>query len=222
MDIAFISGMAAFVSAIIIFVGSAFLLLMLILGPRLAYFITASITLAFVLIMGVVWSINPLGPVGQMPSWGEVGVATDAAEIDKFGAASSYPEGEWREPNTEDTKEAAQASELESSGTEAIVAAAGEGKLEGWPQNPEGPVIVDDSSRLIEADGDLYGATTLEVDNEEGETVQAVAVMKYDPGNPLGQARMLTVGTLILFVLHLFGLSRAERSGKRKEEVQPA
>ena len=221
MDIAFISGMAAFVSAIIIFVGSAFLLLMLILGPRLAYFITASITLAFLLIMGVVWSINPLGPVGQMPSWEEVGVATDAAEIDKFGAASSYPEGDWRVPNTEDTKEAAQASELESSGTEAIVAAAGEGELEGWPQNPEGPVVVDDSSRLIEADGDLYGATTVEVDNE-GEIVEAVAVMKYDPGNPLGQARMLAIGTLILFVLHLFGLSRAERRGRQREEVQPA
>ena len=221
MDIAFISGMAAFVSAIIIFVGSAFLLLMLILGPRLAYFITASITLAFLLIMGVVWSINPLGPVGQMPSWDEVGVATDAASIEKFGAASSYPEGDWRAPNTEDTKEAAQASELESSGTEAIVAAAGEGALEGWPQNPEGPVVVDDSSRLIEVDGDLYGATTLEVDNE-GEMVEAVAVMKYDPGNPLGQARMLTIGTLILFVLHLFGLSRAERRGRQREEVQPA
>ena len=222
MDIAFISGMAAFVSAIIIFVGSAFLLLMLILGPRLAYFITASITLAFLLIMGVVWSINPLGPVGQMPEWNEIGVATSADQIDKFGAASSYPEGDWREPDSEDTAESAQVSELESSGTEAVVAAATDGELEGWPQNPDGPVVVDDSSRLIEADGDTYGATTISVE-EEGETLEAVAVMKYDPGNPLGQARMLTLGMFILLVLHLFGLSRAERRGRqREEEVQPA
>ena len=217
MDIAFISGMAAFVSAILIFVGSAFLLLMLIVGPRLAYFITASITLAFLLIMGVVWSINPLGPVGQLPSWNEIGVGTSADEIDKLGAASSYPEGDWRAPDTEDAHEVTQRSELESSGTEAVVAAAGEGELEGWPQNPEGPTIVEDSSLFYEEGETLYGATTVSVE-EEGETLEAVAVMKYDPGNPLGQARMLTVGTLILLVLHLFGLSRAEKRGRQRTE----
>jgi hypothetical protein len=221
MDIAFISGMAAFLSAIAIFVGSAFLLLTLILGARLAYFITASITLAFLLIMGVVWSINPLGPVGELASWGEVDTATSAEEIEGFGAASSYPEGDWRAPDEDDDAEKTQVSELETSGTEAIVAAAGEGELEGWPQNPSGPLVVEDSSRLTEVDGVLYGATTVEVENE-GETVEAVAVMKYDPGNPLGQARMLTIGTLILFVLHLFGLSRAERRGRERGEVQTA
>ena len=74
--------MAAFVSAMLVFVGSAFLLLALILGPKLAYFVTASITLAFTLIMGVVWSINPLGPLGEAPEWVPIGANEDAAAIE--------------------------------------------------------------------------------------------------------------------------------------------
>ena len=221
MDIAFVSGMAAFVSAIVVFVGSAFLLLMLIVGPRLAYLITASVTLAFLLIMGVVWSINPLGPVGQLPEWDAIGTAPAADQVEGFGAASSYPEGDWREPVEGDEHETAQVSDLESSGTELVVEAAGAGELEGWPQNPDGPIVADDSSRLIEVDGELYGATTVTVE-EEGETLEAVAVLQYDQGNPLGQARTITVGTFILLALHLFALSRAERRGREREEVQPA
>ena len=58
--------------------------------------------------------------------------------------------------------------------------------------------------------------TKLEVTNVLTEPVGvAHVVMKYDPGDPLGQARMITAGTFLLFVLHLFGLSRAERKTKR-------
>lgn len=59
----FVEGVATVAASVLIFCGSVFLVLNLIVGPRLAYFITASITLAFLLIMGVVWSVNPLGPL---------------------------------------------------------------------------------------------------------------------------------------------------------------
>ena len=98
MDVPFISGMAAFVSSILIFCGSAFLLMMLVMGARLAYFVTASITLAFVLILGIVWSINPLGPVGQLPNWEPIGLGQDASAIE-FGPASAYPDDPWRVPD---------------------------------------------------------------------------------------------------------------------------
>src|SRR5918992_3475194 len=100
--------MSAFVSAMIVFVGSVFLLLALIMGARLAYFITASITLGFTLIMGVVWSINPLGPVGQLPEWDPESIAADASELEGPGA-SEYPEGPWRAPNEDDDAELAKA-----------------------------------------------------------------------------------------------------------------
>jgi hypothetical protein len=107
----FLTGMSAFVSSMLIFVGSAFLLLALILGARLAYFVTASITLAFTLIMGVVWSINPLGPLGDQPEWVPVDAQTEASALD-FDEAGDYPEGPWAPPNAEDALEITQASEL--------------------------------------------------------------------------------------------------------------
>ena len=53
MDVIFTVGVGAVLSGIIVFVGSVWLLLSMVLGPRLAYFVAASITLAFLLIMSV-------------------------------------------------------------------------------------------------------------------------------------------------------------------------
>jgi hypothetical protein len=52
------------------------------------------------------------------------------------------------------------------------------------------------------------------------EDATMVVVMKYDPGNPLGKARMIAGGTFLVFALHLFGLSRAERKVKRETETE--
>ncbi|HJR45479.1 MAG TPA: hypothetical protein VJ927_07720 [Actinomycetota bacterium] len=224
MDVPFISGLAAFVSSILIFCGSAFLLLMLVMGARLAYFVTASITLAFVLIMGVVWSINPLGPVGQLPEWDPVGIGTDPADIE-FGAATAYPDDPWQAPNEDDAAEVTRVSELESAAAEQVTEAATEGEVEGLPSIVTTTTVPEDSTVLTEQDGKEYGATTLEVEgtqDEEEVTTEVLVVMEYDPGNPLGQARIITVGTFILFVLHLVGLSLSEKKARREREPVPA
>ncbi|MDP9067518.1 MAG: hypothetical protein M3N53_04085 [Actinomycetota bacterium] len=220
MDIPFISGMAAFVSSIIIFCGSAFLLLMLVMGARLAYFVTASITLAFTLIMGIVWSINPLGPVGQLPEWDPVGIGTDPSQVE-FNQATSYPESPWHPPDTEDDVEVARIAELASAAQDYVTTASAEEGVEGLPQIIESANVVDDEATLLlEQDGIEYGATTLEVVGADADqTYEVLVVMQYDPGNPLGQARMITLGTLVLFVLHLVGLSRSEKRARRREPV---
>jgi hypothetical protein len=239
MDVAFITGMGAFVSAIIVFVGSCFLLLALVLGARLAYFVTASVTLCFVLIMGVVWSINPLGPLGESPEWTTEAIGTDAESLD-FEAASSYPDDPWAEPDTEDDAQIVQASELESDAMKAVEDELAEG-VEGLPTSAT-LQIADESTRLLQQGDTQYGATVVEVlpppaapeygipskaerealseeeasGAEEVEALGEVAViMEYDPGNQLGPARMITLGTFVLLVLHLIGLSLAERRGRR-------
>lgn len=214
MDTAFVTGMAAFVSSIIIFVGSAFLLLMLIVGARLAYWITASTTLCFVLIMGVAWSINPLGPVGQLPEWDPVAIGEDPGQLE-FEPAREYPEGSWREPNPDDATDLARAAELEGDASDLFLAAVEEGDLDF--EVTDTITIAEDSTKLITQGDTEYGATTFEVVNAADEDVgEVTAVLKYDPGNPLGKARSITAGTFFLLVIHLFGLSRAER--KVKEE----
>lgn len=214
MDTAFVTGISAFISAIVIFCGSAFLLLMLILGARLAYWITASITLAFVLIMACVWSLNPLGPVGQLPEWDPVDIAEDASAL-SFQPATEYPEGSWHQPNPDDETELAQAAELEGDASDVFVKAVEDGELDF--ETTDVITVKEDSTLLLSQGDGTYGATTFEVTNAAEEDVgEVVTVLKYDPGNPLGKARSIAAGTFIVFILHLFGLSRAER--KVKEE----
>ncbi|HWL65019.1 MAG TPA: hypothetical protein VNP73_03505 [Actinomycetota bacterium] len=215
MSIEFFTGMAAFISSIVIFCGSAFLLLMLIVGARLAYYITASITFGFVFIMGFVWSINPLGPVGQLPEWDPEDIAVEASELEAPGA-SEYPEGPWRAPNEDDDVELAKAAELEGDASDFFATAVEEGDLEFDPT--DSIVVVDDTTFLYEQGDGEYGATSFEVLNSADKKVgEVVAILKYDPGNPLGKARAITAGTLVIFVLHLFGLSRAERKVKEEQ-----
>ena len=212
MDTAFITGMSAFVSSVIIFIGAAFLLLMLVIGARLAYWLTASITFGFLLIMAVVWSINPLGPVGELPSWSTVDVAEDANALD-FDEAAQYPESPWRGASEDDAAETAKVAELESAAAEAFATAIDEGELDF--ALTDSVVAAEDGSVLLDQAGTEYGMVKLEVTNVLTEPVGAAhVVMKYDPGNPLGQARMIAGGTFLLFVLHLFGLSWAERKVK--------
>ena len=78
-------------------------------------------------------------------------------------------------------------------------------------------LVAEDSTLLLTQGDDEYGATTLEVINAAEEPVgEVTAVLKYDPGDPLGLARSITAGTFLFFVLHLFGLSRAERQVKEE------
>jgi hypothetical protein len=237
--------MGAFVSAMLIFVGSAFLLLALVMGARLAYFVTASITLAFTLIMGVVWSINPLGPLGPAPEWEPIDANTDASALE-FDAGDDYPDEPWAAANAEDALAVTQASELESDATKYVTEQITAGEIEGFETPPQF-TVGEDSTRLLTQGDTLYGATVIEVlppvvqpelgiptkaeqrasEEETGaETIEpqgtVTVVAEYDPGNPLGPARQITLGTFILFVLHLFGLSRAERRVKRETAQEPA
>jgi hypothetical protein len=212
MDTAFFTGLSAVVSAILIFVGSAFLLLSLIIGARLAYWVTASIAFSFLLIMAVVWSINPLGPVGQLPEWDAVSIADDVSQLE-FEPAKDYPDGDWQQPNKEDTTELARAAELEGDASDVYAEAIKKGDLKFDPTDTI--ASVEDSTLLLPQNDADYGATTFEVTNTADEKVgEVIVVLKYDPGNPLGKARSIAAGTFVFLVFHLFGLSRAERKVK--------
>jgi hypothetical protein len=224
MDVIFTVGVGAVLSGIIVFVGGVWLLLSMVLGARLAYFVVASITLAFLLIMAVVWSVNPLGPVGELPSWNPVAIGEDASQIE-FGPASSYPDSPWRVPSEEDTAEQTQKSELETDAGDYFETALTEGDLD-VPAGSTGAASTDET-RFIEQDGDLFGAVTLEVIPPAGggggaaaEPSTVVAVLEYHPGNPLGRARITVAGAFVLLVLHLFGLSRSERRARREAEAE--
>src|ERR671914_2891379 len=105
MDATFIEGAAATIAAIIVFCGSVFLLLTFVMGAKLAYYVTASVTLGFVLILGLIWSTSsplaPLGPVGELPEWTGTSAAEEGGELEG-PSATEYPEGPWTAIDTED------------------------------------------------------------------------------------------------------------------------
>lgn len=252
MDSLFIEGVAATVSAILVFCGSVWLLLALVLGPRLAYFISASVTLGFVLLMGAVWSVGePLGPVGELPSWTEVGVAESAAEIE-FGPAAEYPEGGWFEPSDEDPEQGEFATAAEGEATGALEHAIDNEDITAFTDTDQA-VVDSESTRLILQGETVFAgvrfeaAPDLEESEEEGDApsdedispekgdgpgkddaaadeeaeegpdpdAEVFVMLERHPGNPLLMARQITAGTFLLFVLHLFGLSRSEKRARR-------
>lgn len=248
MDSIFVEGLAATISAIIVFCGSVWLLLALVLGPRLAYFVTASITLGFLLMMGVVWSVGDtaLGPVGELPSYRTVGAGDSPAEAG-FGPAAEYPDGGgWAAPSAEDAEQTEIKTGGEGAATGALETAIEEGEVTAFESVDQATTDAE-STRLLEQDGTFYVGVKFEpvptdpeeedaagdqdIAPEEGDNPQeddaaaeedavdenaaAYVFLEQDPGNELGEARMITVGFLVLLVLHLMGLSVSERRARR-------
>jgi hypothetical protein len=227
MDSIFVTGVGSVVAGIVVFAGGIWMLLTMVLGGRLAYFVVASITTAFVLIMATVWSFTPLGPVGQLPEFDEVGIG-EQGQVD-FAQAGSYPNDPWKVPNTDDQEQATKASEAESSATSILETAITDGEIDVF-ESPDAAQVMPDSTRLLEQDGEEYAAVLLQPAAEAGAETQpsetpdpqaegtALVIMKYDPGNPQGIARLIWGGTLLVLIVHLFGLSRAEARARRLRE----
>jgi hypothetical protein len=227
MDMTFLTGVGAVVSAVIVFCGSVWLLLTMVMGARLAYFVTASVTLAFLVMMGLVWAFtnatSPLGPVGDLPEY--LPEALGEAGSVEFAAADSYPEDPWRVPDENDETQTNKAADAESTALEIVEQQLTEGKIDIFEDISEAQAVPD-SARFLQQDGTEYAAVLVgpieqgggetEVDPQAENTL--VVVMQFDPGNSLGPAKLILLGTFILFVLHLFGLGRAEAKVRRLRE----
>ncbi|MGH2788564.1 MAG: hypothetical protein ACRDJV_11780 [Actinomycetota bacterium] len=222
----FVTGLGAVIASLIVFCGGVWLVLSMVTGGRLAYFIVATVTLGFLLIMGIVWSlpaVNPLGPVGELPTFDPVALA-EGGDVD-FSAAGSYPEGPWHVPDTENEAEQTKASELENAALDYVETAINEGEIDTFEAIDEAQVVLE-SSRLLEQEGEEYGAVLvgpLQTGNEVPEVDPTapgtlLVVMQYDPGTPLVPARFITLGTFVFFVLHLVGLSMVEKKARRMAE----
>ncbi|MGH2773600.1 MAG: hypothetical protein ACRDIU_10770 [Actinomycetota bacterium] len=113
MDPVFIKGLASFLVMVVVFVGSGWLLLSMILGVRLGYFVMASCFFGVMMLVAAIWFATGLGPKGDDGFWGDLGEETawhslaagpDLGEVDsEFGEydISDFPGGEWKETSEE-------------------------------------------------------------------------------------------------------------------------
>jgi hypothetical protein len=98
-------GIFAVFIAVTVFIGSVYLLLSLVLGARLAYFLTGSIVFGILVILSIIWFGSVLGPKGAPTTWEALGAGPDLQEVTGHGNTfdlSDYPGGEWKEPSEKD------------------------------------------------------------------------------------------------------------------------
>lgn len=72
----FVKGFLAFAAMFVVFIGSAWLLLAMIIGPKLGYFVTAACFFGVMVILSAIWFVTGLGPKGEQGFIGDLGVET--------------------------------------------------------------------------------------------------------------------------------------------------
>lgn len=100
MDPVFLKGVLAFVGSTLVFVGSIYLVLSMVLGWRMGYLVSASTFFGILTILGAMWVGNALGPKGPETTWHAIAVG-NLGEIESGGETynvSDYPEGAWEAP----------------------------------------------------------------------------------------------------------------------------
>lgn len=102
MDPVFVKGVLALIVSMLVFVGSVWLLLSLILGIKMGYLVTGASFFGIMVILSGMWFTNGLGPKGPETTWVAIGVGPELGQVEGPGDdsydVSSYPEGDWITP----------------------------------------------------------------------------------------------------------------------------
>lgn len=100
----FVKGIAVIVCAIILFIGSVYVLLTAIFGLRMGYLVLAVSLFGWLIILSLIWTLGApgtppdLGPRGTEKHW-QVFAAGTTDLATKYPETRSYPNGRWQPPN---------------------------------------------------------------------------------------------------------------------------
>ena len=81
--------------------GMVYLLMSMVLGPKLAYWVEACVTFGVVSIMSFIWFISALGPTGPDTAWQAIAMGPNVTEAKAFGMTynvADYPGDGWQTP----------------------------------------------------------------------------------------------------------------------------
>lgn len=117
-------GIFATVLAIVVFIGSVYLLVALVLGPRLGYFLTGSVVFGIMVLLSVIWFGSVLGPKGPVTTWEAIGAGPDLTEVEGHGNTydiRDYPGGDWKAPGDDVLVEGAASTLVEADGARPVL-----------------------------------------------------------------------------------------------------
>jgi len=215
----FAKGVLVVVSAVVLFVGTPYLMASAVLGLRMGYLVVATSLFAWMIIFASIWTFGLysqgpatpkyLGPRGTEPHWQVIAAGT-GSQPSRYRQTSSYPGGSWWKPAL--GSDAASAIPTVSTALQVYLAArANHGTVEvTGPLAPANFVIQDVRFSTADDGTHLAAATGFYVSGGPEITLFAY----HDKGNVPVYAWSFFLSSIVLFVIHVPFLDRAEKSRK--------
>jgi len=216
-------GAGAVAMAFTLFLGSVYLMLSFVFGKWMGYLILVVCFSGWIMIQSSLWffgfwSQGPgtqtnLGPRGQQPAW----IVLDgglSASSNRFDTFAKYPAAPWQEPTPGQTRLSSQS--VESAATSFLALQAND-QLKIDPLATDAIVGTQFTIDSVEFAPASDGKTSLAVVQAHfaGGGPLTTLAMYHDSGSVPRYSAMFMAASLLLFLLHLPLLDRAEK--KRKE-----
>lgn len=214
-------GVLVTVCAVVLFVGSVYVLLSAVFGLRMGYLVLAVSFFGWLIILASIWTFGvpgtrpDLGPRGTEPHWQVIAAGTTSIQTD-FEETTQYPERPWRlpdqvsKPSVDSVKTAIQK----------YLAARAQEELEGEGGEGEGDEFEFDFTDFGVEDIEFAGADGGRIHLAAGRGFYtpggpAITVfLRYDSGNVDVYSKSFLAAAVLGFVIHLPFLDRAERKRK--------
>ena len=97
----FIKGVLAVIFVMGALFGMVYLLMSMVLGSKLAYWVEACVTFGVLTIMSLIWFISALGPTGADTAWKAIALGPNLTQAKAFGTTynvADYPGDGWQMP----------------------------------------------------------------------------------------------------------------------------
>lgn len=212
-----VKGIAVTVAALVLFVGSIYLLLTAVFGLRMGYLVLAVSFFGWMIIFSMLWTLGQpkilgvtgllpnLGPRGTEPHWQVFAAGTGPLET-RYGETASYPEEPWRASGAStktsaDTLTTAVQQYLAEQAHEAL------GTEEG--AEPDSSVFVVQDVYFTRSDDGTHLAAAHAFFSAGGPEVTVFAY--HDSGNVPMYSYVFLGASILGFLIHLPLLDRAER-----------
>jgi hypothetical protein len=223
-------GVLTIVMAFVIFVGSIYLILAAVFGPRMGYLVVAVAFFGWMIIFSSLWAFgffsqgpttkNNLGPRGTEPHWQALAAGV-AVSSPRYPVVSKYPDKPWFHPTSPEDPRQASVGTMTTAVQEFMAERANEQLVQQGKETEEQalsptPLVATTDFTVSEVAFTTAGKTSLSaarvVFNGGGPSLIVFAY--HDSGNVPVYSYSFLAGSILGFAIHLPFLDRAERRRK--------
>jgi hypothetical protein len=211
----FAKGLLVYACAIVLFIGSVYMLTWAILGLRMGYLVVATAFFGWMIILSALWAFGApgtpknLGPRGTEPHW-QVMAAGVGEQSTRFPETSHYPNGWWI-PAPKSTAASSEPAVVSAIQNYLVLQAEAQLTAQGKEQTIDPSTFVVQNVRF-ETSGKTHLASGQAYFTSGGPLITVFAY--HDHGNVPIYSIALLLASIIGFAIHVPFLDRAEKSRK--------